>query len=663
MIFFMQTARTLTMATLALAASTALAQSGTPIQLHIDLTDAARNLIHVTETLPVHAGENTFEYPQWIQGDHRPNGPIDAVTGVFFKADGKDLPWRRDLIDMYAFHVTVPKGVSSVDLAFDFLAVPGGFGSSTYRALSPNLVVLEMSSTVMYPANTPVHDIPVVCSLHLPADWHYGSALRTSSGDVDGSGAGPDVTFEKVSIEQLVDSPIITGRFFKQYALAPEISPKHFIDIGADAADDVDVKPEIIEKYSQLVREASALYKSHHYDHYNFVLSLSDEIRGEGLEHHQSSDNGVEEDYLSNPVLFSLEPDLLPHEFTHSWNGKYRRPIGLATPDYHTPMKDDLLWVYEGMTQYWGTVLAERSGLETRQAYMDELAMTAARLNDGTPGRIWRNVQDTADASQILRGGSPNWSNWRRGQDYYTEGLLIWLDADTTIRQLTHNQKSLNDFAALFLGKGGNTTWKVVPYNFDDVVKDLNEIAPYDWRGFLTERLDDHNPHAPLGGIEHGGYKLVYTDKPSDLEKVLLHSPYGGGVDVRYSLGLSPAKDGTLSDVLFFSPAFKAGFAPGDKIVAVNGHSYSPTVLMQAVKDAKTSTAPIEFITTRRGEYIVRKIDYHDGEKYPHLERVDGTPDLLGDILKPMVPVRTAATATGADGALPAASTPAPAAK
>jgi predicted metalloprotease with PDZ domain len=265
--------------------------------------------------------------------------------------------------------------------------------------------------------------------------------------------------------------------------------------------------------------------------------------------------------------------------------------------------------------------------------------MTAARLNDGTPGRIWRNVQDTADASQILRGGSPNWSNWRRSQDYYTEGLLIWLDADTTIRQLTHNQKSLNDFAALFLGKGGDTTWKVVPYNFDDVVKDLNEVAPYDWKKFLTERLDSHNAHAPLGGIERGGYKLVYTDKPSDMEKLLLHSPYAGGVDVRYSLGLSPGKDGTLSDVVFYSPADKAGFAPGDKIVAVNGHSYSPAVLNAAVKDAKTSTAPIEIITTRKGEYVVRKIDYHDGEKYPHLVRVDGTPDLISDILKPMVAV------------------------
>jgi predicted metalloprotease with PDZ domain len=620
----------------------AVAQSGTPIQLHIDLSDAARNLIHVTETLPAHAGENSYEYPQWIQGDHRPNGPIDSVTGVFFKSGGKDLPWRRDLIDMYQFHVDVPKGVSSIDLAFDFLAVQGGFGSSTYHALSPNLVVLEVSSAVIYPAGEKVHDIPVVASLHMPEGWHYGSALRTSAADVDGSGAGPDVTFEKVSIEQLVDSPIILGRFFKQYPLAPEITPKHYIDIGADSADDLDIKQEVIEKFSQLVREASALYKSHHYDHYNFVLSLSDEIRGEGLEHHQSSDNGVDADYLTDPSNFALEPDLLSHEYTHSWNGKYRRPIGLATPDYHTPMKDDLLWVYEGMTQYWGTVLAERAGMETKQDYLDALAFTAARLNDGTPGRIWRNVQDTADASQILRGGSPNWSNWRRGQDYYTEGLLIWLDADTLIRQQTGGKKSLNDFAALFLGKGGDTTWKVVPYNFDDVVKDLNEVMPYDWRTFLTERLESHNAHAPLDGLTRGGYKLVYTDKPSDMEKAMLHSKYSGGVDVRYSLGLSPGKDGTLNDVVFFSPADKAGFAPGDKIVAVNGHAYSPSVLRDAVKDAKTSTAPIEFITTRHDDYIVRKIDYHEGEKYPVLERVDGTPDLLSDILKPM----TAAAAT-----------------
>ncbi len=624
-------------ASLLLAASTAFAQSSTPIQLRVDMSDAARNLIHVTETLPVHAGDNTFEYPQWIPGDHRPNGPIDAVAGVFFRANGQELKWRRDLIDMYAFHVDVPRGVSTVDLAFDFLAVPGGFGSSTYRALSPGLATLELSSTVMYPANTPVRNIPVVASLHMPAGWHYGTALRPSSDN------GQDVTFQQVSVEQLVDSPIIMGAHFKQFPLAPEISPKHYLNVGADDDDALKIPQAQIDKFSQLVREASALYKSHHYDHYDFVLSLSDQIRGEGLEHHQSSDNGIGLSGLSNPVEFTLEGDLLPHEFTHSWNGKYRRPIGLATPDYKTPMQDDLLWVYEGMTQYWGTVLAERSGIWSEKDYLEDLALTAASL-DNRPGRTWRNIQDTADASQILRGGSPAWGNWRLSQDYYQEGQLIWLDADTTIRKLTSNQKSLNDFAAIFLGKGGNTSWEVVPYDFNEVVADLNQVVKYDWANFLTERLTSHSPHAPLGGIENGGYKLVYTETPTSFEKAALGMR--GAVDVRYSLGLSVGRDGTISDVTFFGPAFKQGFGPGDKIIAVNGHAFSGGVLVQAIKDAKTTTTPIEFITTRKDEYIVRHIDYHDGEKYPHLERDTSKPDYLGDILKPMAPAAASSAAT-----------------
>lgn len=600
-----------------------------PITMRIDMGDAARNVIHVTETLPAHGGAmNTYEYPQWIQGDHRPNGPIDGLVGVFFRSNGEELKWRRDLIDMYALHVDVPKGANSVDLAFDFLAVPGGFGSSTYRALSPNLAVLEISSTVMYPANEPVHNIPVVCSLHLPDGWHYGTALRPSSG-----GDSSDVTFEQVSVEQLVDSPIVMGANYKQFALAPEVTPKHFLDVGADEAKDLEIPQEQIDKYSNLVREAGALYKSHHYSHYDFVLSLSDQIRGEGLEHHQSSDNGIGAHGLSDPAERMANADLLSHEFTHSWNGKYRRPIGLATPDYKQPFKDDLLWVYEGMTQYWGTVLAERSGLWTQQQYLDDLSLTAASYNN-RPGRIWRNVQDTADASQILRGGSQAWSNWRLGQDYYEEGLLIWLDADTTIRQLTDGKKSLNDFAGLFLGKGGDTDWAVVPYDFNEVVQDLNTIAPYDWATFLRERLDSHDPRAPLGGITRGGYKLVYTDTPNEFFKALVN----GNVNARYSVGIVINKDGTIGDVNWNSLAFKAGLGPGDKIVAVNGHAYSADQMRTAIKNSKTSTAPIELITVRAGEYTVRKLDYHDGEKYPHLERDSSKPDMLADILRPMTP-------------------------
>ena len=359
--------------------------------------------------------------------------------------------------------------------------------------------------------------------------------------------------------------------------------------MAGEAPEDVDIKPAVLDSFSRLVREASTLYQSHHYETYHFVLSLSDTVRGEGLEHHESSDNGEPEHGLSDESLLMLDADLLPHEFTHSWNGKYRRPIGLATPDYATPMRGDLLWVYEGMTQYWGDVLATRCGLWTPEQFKEALALTAANL-DQKPGRTWRNLEDTAIAAQILRGNTQNYSNWRRGQDYYPEGELLWLDADTTIRQLTHGQKSLNDFAVKFLAVGGNTPPKVVPYTFDDIVNDLNSVVAYDWRGFLTERLTSHANHAPLGGIEHGGYKLVYGDQPTKFEKAALGRR--GGVDAFYSVGLRVRKDGTIGDVKMFSDAYKAGFAPQWKIVAVNEIGYSDDGFKDALKKAKGRQRP-----------------------------------------------------------------------
>ena len=453
--------------------------------------------------------------------------------------------------------------------------------------------------------------------------------------------SGGQANFQTVSLYTLVDSPFITGRYFREIPLAPEITPKHYLDVAGEAPEDVDIKPAILASFSRLVREASTLYASHHYETYHFVLSLSDTVRGEGLEHHQSSDNGLPEHGLSDESLAMLDADLLPHEFTHSWNGKYRRPIGLATPDYATPQRGDLLWVYEGMTQYWGGVLATRSGLLTPEQYRESLALTAASL-DQKPGRTWRNLEDTAIAAQILRGNTQNYSNWRRSQDYYPEGELVWLDADTTIRQLTHGQKSLNDFCVKFLALGGNTPPKVVPYNFDDIVSGLNSVVAYDWRGFLTERLTSHANHAPLGGIEHGGYQLVYQDQPSAYEKAALGRR--GGVDAYYSIGLRLTKDGTISDVKMFSDAYKAGFAPQWKVIAVNGIGYTDDGFKNALKKAKGTTDPIEYIVSNDNHFRTIRLDYHDGEKYPHLIRIAGTPALLDDILKPLAPATTAAT-------------------
>jgi predicted metalloprotease with PDZ domain len=601
--------------------------SPAPIVLHVDLTDAPRRLLHAHLEIPVNPGPLTLEYPQWIPGDHRPTGPIDNLAGILIRANGHDLPWRRDDVDMYGIHVEVPAGASRLEVSLDFLATPGSTGSDQDGATSANMAVLEWNSVVMYPAHIPVAQIPITASLTMPAAWKFGTALTVATQQ------GAEVSFAPISVEQLVDSPLITGRYFREFPLAPEVTPKHYLDVAGDAAEDVDLKPEFLASLSQLVREAGALYASHHYETYHFLLSLSDVVREEGLEHHQSSDNGVEKNGFSDPKLAMLNAQLLPHEFTHSWNGKYRRPAGLATADYSAPMKGDLLWVYEGMTEYWGNVLAARSALWTPEHYREALAWSAANL-DVKPGRTWRNLEDTAISSQILREGMSYWANWRRGQDYYDEGELLWLDADTTIRQLTHGRKSLNDFCVKFLAVGGNTPPKVVPYDFDEIVAALNAVVPYDWPGFLTQRLDTHVAHAPLGGIDHGGYRLIYTADPTEFEQAYLD--HHNEVDAWFSTGLRVNTTGIIQDVRMGSPAFQAGLGPGTKVVAVNGHGYTGDVLKQAIRGAKETTQPMELIVSTDNEFRTVRLDYHDGERYPRLERIDGTPDLLDQILKPL---------------------------
>ena len=508
--------------------------------------------------------------------------------------------------------------MSRLEVSLDFLATPGSTGSDQDGATSANMTVLEWNSVVIYPAHIPVAQIPITASLTMPADWKFGTALSVAAQQ------GAEVSFAPVSVEQLVDSPLITGRYFREFPLAPEITPKHYLDVAGDAAEDVDLKPEFLASLSQLVREAGPLYASRHYETYHFLLSLSDVVREEGLEHHQSSDNGVEKNGFSDPKLAMLNADLLPHEFTHSWNGKYRRPEGLATPDYATPQKGDLLWVYEGMTQYWGDVLAARSALWTPEIYREALAWNAANL-DVKPGRTWRNLEDTAISSQILREGNPYWANWRRGQDYYYEGELLWLDADTTIRQLTHDKKSLNDFCVKFLAVGGNTPPKVVPYDFDEIVADLNAVAPYDWRGFLTERLE--YPRRPCAAGRNRSRRLpAHLCHRAHRLRAGLPRPQ----QCKSTRGFPPAS-WSVQPASFRMSGWarlpsRLDSGPGTKVVAVNGHGYTGDVLKQAIRGAKGTTEPIELIVSTDNEFRTVRLNYHDGEKYPRLERVRGLP-------------------------------------
>jgi predicted metalloprotease with PDZ domain len=603
--------------------STLSAQS---IQLHVDLTDAPRNIYHARLEIPVHAGEMSLVFPEWIPGNHRPSGPIAALTGVHMEAGGKPIAWKRDDIDMYEFHVTVPAGVDKLEVSLDAITSQDSAGGGG-PAASSNLLDLNWNAVVLYPKGVRSDDLTFAASITLPAGWHFGTALPVSHS------MGNEVQFAPVPLTMLVDSPLIAGVHYRQVELSKQGDPIfHWMDMVADTEQDLEMKPEDLAAFQKLVAETGALFGARHYRNYHFLLTLSDQVGGHGLEHHQSNDSVCSERTFSDPDLHLLYGDLVPHEFSHSWNGKYRRPAGLATPNYQEPMVGDLLWVYEGLTDYLGDLLAARIGWWTGEQYRESLAETAAML-DHRAGRTWRPLEDTARSVQTLRTLGPEWQNWRRSLDYYPEGQLIWLEVDSIIREQTHGQKSLDDFCRHFHG-GESGPPKVVPYTFDDVVHALNDVAPYDWAAHLRERVGATSQHAPLGGIERDGWKLVYNDKPnafnSALEKLAKLSSFD------YTLGFEAGEDGKLIDVIVGSPAYQAGLGPGMKLVAVNGRKWAPDVLHAAIKAAKGNDQAIELLVENAQFFKTYPVSYHEGEKNPHLERVSDKPDVLSNVLKPL---------------------------
>jgi predicted metalloprotease with PDZ domain len=598
---------------------------GQAIRLSVDLTDAPRNIFHAQLAIPVKPGPFTLVYPEWIPGNHRPSGPIANLTGLLMKAGGQTLPWERDPVDMYAFHVEIPAGVNELQVSLDDITSSGSAGASG-GAASSNVLDLNWNQVVLYPQGASPDDVQFIPSVHLPAGWKFGTALYKAKA------SGDEVEFLPVSLTTLVDSPLIAGDHYRQIMLTkPEETPVHVMDIVSESEAALAMTPQDQNAYKKLVAESGVLFGARHYTQYHFLYTLSDEVGGHGLEHHESNDSASEERTLIDPDEHLTEAGLLPHEFVHSWNGKYRRPAGLATRNYQDPMVGDLLWVYEGLTEYLGNVLTARSGLWSAEQYREGLAETAAML-DHRAGRTWRPLEDTARSVQILRLGGPGWASWRRGLDYYPEGELIWLEVDTTIRQQSQGKKSLDDFCRLFHG-GQSGPPKVVPYTFDDLVKALNMVTPYDWAALLKERINSTAAHAPLGGIERGGWKLVYDEKPN----VFIHA--GETLDKRvsayFSLGFSVKDSGEMQDVVPGSPAYIAGIGPGMKLVAVNGRQWSKSVLKDALRASQGNDQPIDLLVENAKFFKIYSISYHDGEKDPHLVRTNG-PDLLGEILKPL---------------------------
>jgi predicted metalloprotease with PDZ domain len=610
-----------------LFAASALAQTA-PVKLDVDATDAPRNILHARLHIPAQPGKLTLLYPKWIPGEHAPDGPITDLVGLKMSAGGKPIEWRRDDEEMFAFNLEVPAGAGAVDVTLDFLMPPNSGEFSAGASATAKLVDLSWNQVLLYPKGVTVSDIQYAATLQLPIGWKFGTALP-----VAGS-SGTRVQFAPVSLETLVDSPVIAGQYFRTIDLTPGGNTLQTLNLAADSAAALEIKPEDLRHFSHLVAEENALFGAHHYGSYHFLLTLSDHVAHFGLEHHESSDDREGEKYLTDEDQRKLSADLLPHEMTHSWNGKYRRPAGMVAPDFLQPMHDELLWVYEGLTDYLGNILSARSGLWTDENYREYLALIAARL-DEQAGRKWRPLVDTTVAAQLLYFARPEGEALRRSTDFYPEGDLLWLEADTAIRQQSKGKSSLDDFLKRFHG-GESGPPKVVPYTFSDVVAALNEVAPYDWREFFQKRIYAVNPRAPLGGIENGGWRLAYTNAVPDMLKTA--ESVRKFTDMSFSLGLVLNEDGGITDVLPGSPADRAGVGSAMKLVAVNGRRWTPEILREAVKEAKTNSAPVELLVENDDYFKTCRLTYHDGEKYPCLERDAARPDLLSEILKPLTP-------------------------
>ena len=591
------------------------------IRLNVDASDTDRHIFSVRETIPVRGGDSiVLLYPQWLPGNHSPRGQIDKFAGLTIRSNGARLEWTRDPVDVFAFHINVPVAVSALDIEFQFLSpvdTPEG-----RVVMTPEMLNLQWNSVVLYPAGYFSRQITVEPSIRLPGGWQFASALEAAST------SGGVTTFKAVSLENLVDSPIFAGRYFKRLDLDPGGPAPVHLNVVADRLSLLEVKPDQLTAHRALVQQAYKLYGSHHYDHYDFLLALTDRMGGIGLEHHQSSENGTDPSYFTEWDKNADTRDLLPHEYTHSWNGKFQRPSDLWTANFNVPMRDSLLWVYEGQTQYWGFVLATRSGLLTKQQALDALAATAATY-DHRIGREWRPLQDTTnDPIAAMRRPLP-WRSWQRSEDYYSEGQLLWLDADTLIREQTRGERSLDDFARDFFGINDGSRVPVT-FTFEDVVNALNRVQPYDWTKFLRARLDGHGPGAPLDGLVRGGYKLVYTETPSDYFKD--SEARRKVTDLSYSLGMVVDSEAKLTEVMWEGLAYKNGLTVGTQVVAIDGTAYTADRLKDAIRDATKSRSPIELLVKNGDRYRTVRMDYHDGLRYPHLERVASVPARLDEI-------------------------------
>ena len=586
------------------------------IRLRVDATDTAHGVFRVAETIPVQPGALTLLLPKWLPGDHAPTGTIDKLSGLTVSAAGRPLAWRRDPVDITAFHLDVPAGAQVIEVTFQYLSPTAE--NQGRVVMTPEMLNLQWNSVALYPAGYFTRGITMQASATYPAAWRAATALRPA-----GPAAGGTIDYRPVAFDTLVDSPVFAGK----HARIETLSPRVTLNIFGDHAADVAATPAQLDAHKRLLAQALKTFGAQHYDHYDFLLAVTDRMGGIGLEHHRSSEDGTGADYFTDWDKTAAERDLLAHEFTHSWNGKFRRPADLWTPDYRTPMRDSLLWVYEGQTQFWGNVLAARAGLVTKAEALDALAATAATYEYLTPGRAWRPLVDTT-SDEIINPRRPQaYRSEQRFEDYYQEGQLIWLEVDSLLRQRSGGRRSLDDFARAFFGvRDGD--WGELTYTFDDVIATLKAIdGGYDWSTFLHDRVDTVRPHAPLEGIARGGYRLVFTDQPTGYWKSA--ESVRKSINLSYSLGLSVGREGAVTSVIWDGPAYQAGIAPGARLVAVDGETYSDEVLKAAITAAKGGTQPIRLLVKTGDAFRTVDLTWTGGLRYPRLERTGRGPSSL----------------------------------
>ena len=593
------------------------------VTLDVDATDLDRRIFNIKQRIPVaKPGPLTLVYAQWIPGNHAPRGPIYNYAGLKISANGKAIPWRRDPSDVYAFQLDVPQGAKAVDVESMFLTpIEAAQGPVM---MTPEMLRLNWFVAALSPAGHFARQIKFDVSVKLPPGWDYATALETASS------SNGVIRFKTDSWETVIDSPLFAGKYLRKFDLDPGGRSRVTLNVMGDEAGQVDPSPEVIEVHRNLIKQADKLYGARHFNHYDFLLSVSDKLAGSGVEHQRSSDNGTTSGYFTAWTTGFVSKDLLAHEYTHSWNGKYRRPADLWTPTFNTPMRDSLLWVYEGQTQYWGNVLAARSGFVTKQQALDLIASNAATYDMRT-GREWRPLVDTTNDPIIAARRSLPWQNWQRSEDYYSEGQLIWMDADTLIREKSGGKKSLDDFAKAFFGVNDGD-WGQLTYTRKELVATLNKVQAFDWESFFAARVDAVAPEAPLAGLERGGYRLVYGDTPNAVWRD--GEVRSRSANLLYSIGLSADTAGKITLVQWDGPAWKAGLTTALTISAVNGQSYTTDRMKAAVAGTKSGT-PVDLLVKAGDTLKTIRLDYSGGHRYPRLERIPGKPASLDDILAP----------------------------